>query len=64
MTTKLSADHKARVPLCIDWSAEPVPGSGDIIDQHWVVFMETTCDGINCPPYSEGAEITCVVCTK
>ena len=64
MTTQKFTEHKPRVPLCVDVSAESVPGSADENHEHWIAFMETTCNGINCPPYSEGAEISCAVCTK
>lgn len=56
--------HRSRVPICVDVNAESVPGSAGHNVRSLLYFIETTCIGINCPPYSDGAEITCAVCTK
>lgn len=53
-----------RVPVCVDINAESVAGSGRGNTHSLLYFIETTCTGIRCPPYSNGAEISCVVCTK
>lgn len=54
-----------RVPACIDVNPESVPGSAGHANQPGeLYFLETTCIGIRCPPYSNGVEITCAVCTK
>ena len=45
-------------------NAESVAGSAGANEKSVLYFMETTCTGIKCPPYSNGKEITCVVCTK
>lgn len=58
------ATHKTRVPICVDVNAESIAGSAAHTVQSTMYFLETTCTGINCPPYSNGAEVTCVVCTK
>ena len=52
------------VPICVDVNPESVPGSGGRHDDSLLYFIETRCEGIPCPPYSNGAEITCAVCTK
>ena len=60
-------DHtmvKRRVPICVDVNAESIPGSAAQTVTSLLYFVETTCTGIRCPPYSDGAEIACVVCTK
>ena len=49
---------------CMDVSPEGIPGSGANIDGATFYFVEATCNGIDCPPYEEGAELSCVVCTK
>lgn len=65
MTSAIYPEHYSRVPVCIDANAESVPGSaGNDIYKAELFFIETTCAGIRCPPYSNGAELTCVVCTK
>lgn len=56
--------QKGKVPVCIDENAESIPGSATANIRSLLYFIETTCIGIACPPYFEGAEITCVVCTK
>ena len=57
--------HKSsRVPLCVDKSAQAIPGSSQADVTSLLLFIETRCEGISCPPYSDGAELTCVVCTK
>lgn len=56
--------HRSRVPICVDVNAESIPGSAGQIVKSLLYFIETTCDGIKCPPYYNGAEITCAVCTK
>ena len=57
--------HDSRAPICVDATAESIHGSAsEHVERALLFFMETTCTGIKCPPYSLGAEITCVVCTK
>jgi hypothetical protein len=56
--------HRGKAPVCIDVNSESIPGSAGHHVKSLLYFLETTCTGINCPPYSNGAEITCVVCTK
>ena len=58
------ATHRSRVPICVDVNSEPIDGSAAHTVTSLLYFMETTCTGIRCPPYSNGAEIACVVCTK
>ena len=64
MTAKKNTAHKSRVPICVDVNAESVDGSAAPTTTSLLYFIETTCTGIRCPPYSDGAEIACVVCTK
>ena len=62
--------HVGRAPVCVDANSESVPGSArhDVKSMMYSVLsvLETTCTGIHvhCPPYFEGAEISCAVCTK
>ena len=55
--------YKSRAPFCIDINAESVPGNAANHPAAELFFMETTCNGL-CPPYVNGAEVTCAVCTK
>jgi hypothetical protein len=52
------------VPVCVDVRSESIPGSAAELAHSVLYFIEATCSGIPCPPYTNGAEITCVVCTK
>ena len=55
--------RNSRVPVCVDVNAQPVPNSQTNYYASELYFLETRCPGL-CPPYSDGAEVTCVVCTK
>ena len=56
--------HHRSIFECVDGNPESVPGSTG--NENGALFMhtETTCNGIPCPPYVEGREIACAVCTK
>lgn len=56
--------HNSRVPVCVDVNSESVPGSATARVHSLLLFIEVICSGLTCPPYSNGAEVTCVVCTK
>ena len=64
MTSRCDNHHKTKVPICVDLNAESVADSAVQDAGSLLYFIETTCIGIKCPPYSDGAEITCAVCTK
>ena len=50
---------------CMDVDAESIPGSEANTEGALFYFTEMRdCDGISCPPYTSGYELTCVVCTK
>ena len=64
MADRYHTGHKSRIPLCVDVNAESVPGSVSERFDSLLYFIEARCRGIACPPYFNGAEITCAVCTK
>ena len=64
MGAGLFTHHRSRLPICVDVNPESVAGSAAETVTSSLYFVETTCTGISCPPYSDGAEIACVVCTK
>ncbi len=64
MSEAIFSAHKTKAPICIDVDAEGIPGSEAFGAASTIHFMETTCNGISCPPYTDGGEITCAVCTK
>ena len=52
---------------CVDKDPESVPGlnavgwnSGSGVLDH----VEVSCNGMACPPYVAGRELSCVVCTR
>ena len=49
---------------CVDYNAGSVPGSQAETAEAVFYHTETSCDGITCPPYVDGNELTCVMCTK
>ena len=49
---------------CVDRSPESVPGGAGSLNGASFYHTETTCNGLPCPPYVEGREVTCAVCTK
>lgn len=57
-------DHYRTTFECVDVDAEGIPGSSDLVNDAFFYFTEAACNGNNCIPYENGAEITCVVCTK
>ena len=50
---------------CVDGNPEVVTGMSENTDGALFYFVEAQClyTG-HCPPYIDGAELTCVVCTK
>ena len=51
-------------PICVNANPQSIQGTEGHQLKSLLYFYETTCLGIDCPPYSDGAETTCVVCTK
>ena len=49
---------------CVDADAEAIPESGGNADGALFYFTEINCHNIYCPPYQQGSELVCVVCTK
>ena len=49
---------------CVDVGTESIPDSGANTNGALFYFVEARCGSLQCPPYVEGSEIPCVVCTK
>ena len=50
---------------CIDRDPENVPGvTGNDNQGYLLYFVETQCESLKCPPYVNGRELQCAVCTK
>ncbi|XP_031555824.1 short-chain collagen C4-like [Actinia tenebrosa] len=48
----------------IDIDAEAVPGTKVDVNGALLYHVEGVCGSLPCPPYVEGRELTCAVCTK
>ncbi len=49
---------------CLDADSEIVPGSEGDTNGAFFYPSEATCNGISCPPYENGMELSCAVCTR
>jgi hypothetical protein len=51
--------------VCLDAAPETIAGSGDDTDGAWMspVQIDCTAKNLPCPPYQDGYEVNCVVCT-
>ena len=59
-----STQYRRTVHICVDVDADSIPGSAANTNGNLLYFVEASCNGINCPPYNDGYEVTCVVCTR
>ncbi|CAG2219890.1 unnamed protein product [Mytilus edulis] len=50
--------------ICVDEKLETVPGGKASRDHSLVFPVEAVCGTLQCPPYVDGREITCIVCSK
>ena len=56
--------HQSYNHICMDRSPEFVPHGGTNDNQHILYFVEAQCGSLPCPPYHQGRELACVVCSK
>ena len=56
--------HHSTDYYCIDGSPEDIHGGKANHNGYLLYFVESRCGSLRCPPYVEGRELTCVVCTK
>ncbi|KAL5017860.1 hypothetical protein ScPMuIL_003582 [Solemya velum] len=57
--------HKgSRQFVCIDANPEKTQGGGTNQDESVLLLVDGICGTLPCPPYVNGREIPCVVCTK
>ena len=57
--------HKGRSQfVCVDGKPETTVGSHVNRNEALLYFVEGSCGSLPCPPYVQGHELTCVVCTK
>ena len=57
-------NHNSATFECVDRNPESIAGSIGNINGGLFYHVEAKCTGLACPPYDEGKEVTCVVCTK
>ena len=62
MTERSNNANNRNSYKCVDVQSESIPGVAS--NGALFYFTEATCNGISCPPYVTGSELTCVVCTK
>ena len=66
MTERNHVIHYRMSYICVDVNATTVPNSAEFLNilSALLDFTEVYCKGISCPPYTEGSELSCVMCTK
>ena len=50
--------------ICVNREYEFIDGSAGNHDSGYVIPVEVICGALPCPPYNDGYELSCVVCTK
>ena len=50
--------------VCVDESPEVIPGGGANQNGALFYYVRAYCGSLQCPPYKNNRETTCVVCTK
>ena len=58
-------NHGRTMYECVDKTPESVPGlNGGSDPRAFLQPVEPYCNGLSCPPYDAGKELTCAVCTR
>ncbi|VDI27281.1 Hypothetical predicted protein [Mytilus galloprovincialis] len=63
----LMSDHKIHYRqdfACVDINAEPLDNKNGSEDGALFYALRTKCGSLRCPPYTNEADVLCVVCTK
>ena len=50
--------------VCVSVGMEHIPGGAANQNGGLLYVVEASCGSLKCPPYVEGYELACVVCTK
>lgn len=58
------AHKRASDYFCIDMEPEDAKGGEKNENGYVLYFVESRCGSLSCPPYVNGRELPCVVCTK
>ena len=57
-------DEAASDYYCVDKDPEALPHGDERRDGKLLYFVEARCGSLMCPPYKDGWELACVVCSK
>ena len=63
----MAGDHKHAAGTqytCVDSHPDTLLGGKTDKHGHLFYMVEARCGSLKCPPYVEGRELTCVVCSK
>ena len=58
------ANHYGFDNLCLDGNPEFLNHGATEDNEHVFYVLEAKCGSLPCPPYVDGRELTCVVCSK
>ena len=50
--------------ICVSLEMEAIPGGSANTDGGLLYVVEARCNPLSCPPYVDGYELSCVVCSK
>ncbi|KAJ8315841.1 hypothetical protein KUTeg_007991 [Tegillarca granosa] len=66
LMTGKTIHEKASEYICVDKDMSIIPGTSSNNDDAVLLYLvEANCGGsMTCPPYVQGREIACVICTK
>ncbi len=56
-------NHQRSSFVCVNEALEVIPGTSGTSNGATFHLTDVLCNGIKCPPYRGGDELTCVVCT-
>ncbi|KAL3880009.1 hypothetical protein ACJMK2_032281 [Sinanodonta woodiana] len=50
--------------VCLDGNPESIDGGHANLNGHLIYLVDVICGSLRCPPYVNGRELACVVCSK
>ncbi|KAK3577114.1 hypothetical protein CHS0354_037148 [Potamilus streckersoni] len=50
--------------VCLDGNPESIEGGETSLNGHLIYLVDVICGALRCPPYVNGRELACVVCSK
>ncbi|XP_045170003.2 uncharacterized protein LOC123532603 [Mercenaria mercenaria] len=64
LTSGHDSHHASTRYVCLDVNPEIIAGGVSDADGKLFYFVEARCGSLKCPPYVNGRELTCAVCSK